>query len=358
MKYDWSQRLLHWYDKNKRDLPWRGVDDAYKVWLSEVILQQTRIDQGTAYYHRFIENFPTVSALANADESTVLRLWQGLGYYSRARSLHHTAKVVYSDYSGRFPTSYEQLIKLKGIGPYTAAAIASISGGQDVLAIDGNVYRVLSRAFDIDADIAEPKTRKLFDDAGRGLLPKGRAGDFNQALMDLGATVCTSRKPDCIRCPVNEDCLARIGSKQHLLPVKSKNVKNRVRYFNFLYLRDQEGVYMRPRDDKDIWAGLWDFPLLETSQDLDWSGLIDTNKAPILDFLVKAGQPMMSHIANKHQLTHQTILARFHVFNITNGYRELKDYLNETGYQLLDATAMDSIGKPVLILNFLKQLGA
>jgi A/G-specific adenine glycosylase len=258
--------ILIWFDKNKRNLPWRSQSDPYKIWLSEIILQQTRVAQGTAYYNRFAESYPTVKSLAEADEQEVLKLWQGLGYYSRARNLHFTAKYVNSQLNGQFPSSFFELLKLKGVGEYTAAAIASISFNEAVPSIDGNVFRVFARYFNIDLDISQPKTKKYFFELGKEVIDKDRPGDFNQAVMELGATICTPTNPNCAECPVNQSCEAVAQNRVHLLPVKSKKVKITHRYLNFLEISDGENFLMKKRTDKDVWMNLHNFPILELKE--------------------------------------------------------------------------------------------
>jgi A/G-specific adenine glycosylase len=258
--------ILIWFDKNKRNLPWRGQIDPYKIWLSEIILQQTRVAQGTAYYNRFAETYPTVKSLAEAEEQDVLKLWQGLGYYSRARNLHFTAKYVNSELNGRFPTNFFDLQKLKGVGEYTAAAIASISFHEPVPSIDGNVFRVFARYFNIDLDISQPKTKKYFFELGKEIMDKDRPGDFNQAVMELGATICTPTNPNCEDCPVNESCEALAKNKVHLLPVKTKKTKVSNRYLHFIEITDGENFLIKKRIEKDVWMNLYNFPIIELSK--------------------------------------------------------------------------------------------
>lgn len=259
--------ILIWFDRNKRNLPWRDQFDPYKIWLSEIILQQTRIAQGTGYYNRFVENFPTLKSLAEADEQEVLKLWQGLGYYSRARNLHFTAKYINSELNGKFPSSFFELLKLKGVGDYTAAAISSIAFNEPVPSIDGNVFRVFARYFNIELDISQPKTKKYFFELGKEIIDQNRPGDFNQAVMELGATICTPTNPDCLNCPVNQSCEALAKNKVSELPVKSKKLKITHRFLHFLDISDGENVLIMKRTEKDVWLNLYNFPLIELKKD-------------------------------------------------------------------------------------------
>jgi A/G-specific adenine glycosylase len=261
---DFPKRLIKWYLQNKRDLPWRDISDPYRIWLSEIMLQQTRVAQGLPYYLAFVEAFPTVFGLAAADEEKVLKLWQGLGYYSRARNLHATAKKVAND-GGIFPSSYQELLKLKGIGEYTAAAIASFSYNEAVPVVDGNVFRVLSRVFDIETDIASSRAKKEFTALANELIPKNEPALFNQAIMEFGALQCVPRNPDCAICPVNDACLALKLGKVDQLPVKLKKQKVTDRYFNYLVFSDEhENLLLNKRTQKGIWHNLYEFPLVET----------------------------------------------------------------------------------------------
>ena len=255
--------ILIWFDKNKRNLPWRNQQNPYKIWLSEIILQQTRVVQGTAYYLNFVENFPSTYDLANASEQEVLKLWQGLGYYSRARNLHFTAKYIVNELKGEFPHRFTELLKLKGVGDYTAAAIASMAFGEVVPAIDGNAFRVLSRYFNIHQDISLPATKKYFFELGKEIIDKNRPGDFNQAVMELGATICTPANPKCETCPVNESCEALAQKTVALLPVKSKKIKVKERNLHFLEITDNKNYLIKKRTGNDVWKNLYNFPIIE-----------------------------------------------------------------------------------------------
>ncbi|NLN33447.1 MAG: A/G-specific adenine glycosylase [Flavobacteriaceae bacterium] len=258
--------ILIWFDNNQRNLPWRDQSDPYKIWLSEIILQQTRVAQGINYYLNFVATYPQIQDLAAASEQEVLRLWQGLGYYSRARNLHATAQFIVENLDGKFPDNYKDLLKLKGIGPYTAAAIASIAFNETVSAIDGNVFRVFARYFNLHLDISESKTRNYFFELGNKIIDRERPGDFNQAVMELGATVCLPVNPKCELCPVNDSCEARAKKTIQELPIKTKKTKVSHRYFHFMEISDGENYLMTKREGKDVWKNLFTFPLIETSE--------------------------------------------------------------------------------------------
>jgi A/G-specific adenine glycosylase len=259
--------LIKWYLQNKRDLPWRKTTNPYPIWLSEIMLQQTRVTQGMPYFLSFTTAFPTVFDLAKANEEQVLKLWQGLGYYSRARNLHKTAQTVAFEMGGVFPDNYNDLLKLKGIGDYTAAAIASFSYNECVPVVDGNVFRVLSRYFDIETDIAQASAKKEFAALALELMPKDNPAQFNQAIMEFGALQCVPKSPNCTICVFNSSCAALQKKKVDQLPVKSKKTKVRNRYFNYIVATDDFGnTIIQKRTAKGIWHNLYEFPLFETDQ--------------------------------------------------------------------------------------------
>ena len=263
---EFSNTLIQWYLNNKRDLPWRKTVDPYLIWLSEIILQQTKVAQGLPYFIKFAQEFPTVFDLANADEERVLKLWQGLGYYSRARNLHTTAQFIVQYNNSEFPKSYDGLLKLKGIGTYTAAAIASFAFNEDVSVLDGNVYRVLARYFDIETDISSSVAKKEFTLLANTLLPKGNAAIFNQAIMEFGALQCIPKNPVCNVCIFNENCGALKNKKVELLPIKLKKTKVSVRFLNYILFEDEnKKVLLSKRTQKGIWHNLYEFPLIETN---------------------------------------------------------------------------------------------
>ncbi|MDB5131864.1 MAG: A/G-specific adenine glycosylase [Mucilaginibacter sp.] len=261
---NFNDELLRWYQQNKRDLPWRDTTDAYVIWLSEIILQQTRVDQGLPYFNRFIEKYPNVACFAAASEDEILKLWQGLGYYSRGRNMLKTARQVQELYNGKFPQNYAELVKLKGVGPYTASAISSFSANEARAVVDGNVYRVLARYFGIDEPINSPQGIKAFQAIADNLLNRKQPGIHNQAMMEFGATLCTPKNPACGICPVRAGCYAFINNAIKTLPVKLKKGKVRDRFFNYFLFTDEHTVLLNKRGEKDIWANMYDLPLIET----------------------------------------------------------------------------------------------
>ena len=286
--------VLRWFAQYGRDLPWRGIGDPYGIWVSEVILQQTRIDQGTDYWLRFMERFPTVEALATASEDEVLRLWQGLGYYSRARNMHAAARQIVEQ--GGFPQTIEGLRALKGVGDYIAAAVGSMAFGLPAAAVDGNFYRVLARHFGIDVPINTTRGKHTFEALARELLPADQPSAFNQAMMDFGATWCTPRSPRCIDCPVAETCEALRTGRVSQLPVKEKKLKVRERRLSYIYIRHEGMTALRRRPAGDIWQGLWEPLLIEN--------------AP----LPELGCPLTLLAKDvKHVLTHRILLADFYL---------------------------------------------
>ena len=299
---NFAATLLQWFKNNGRSLPWRETKDAYAIWLSEVILQQTRIAQGMSYWERFMAQWPTVNDLAAATEDEVLKAWQGLGYYSRARNLHTAAQQVVE--LGGFPQTFKELKTLKGVGDYTAAAIASIAFGEPVAVVDGNVYRVLSRYFGIDTPIDSTEGKKEFQALAQSLLPINEPADYNEAIMDFGATQCTPNSPHCSACPLCETCVAFREQRINELPVKSKKVKQRERHFTYLYIEHEGKIAIHQRGAGDIWQGLWEFPQAEqltSSKDSVWK-----NEAQLLQKGVK------------HILTHQILLADIYLWQPKN----------------------------------------
>lgn len=309
-----SHKLDSWYTDFGRTLPWRGIDDPYRIWLSEIILQQTRIEQGRDYYARFVESFPTVSDLASATEEQVLRLWQGLGYYSRARNLHAAARYIVEHHQGVFPSVYEDILKLKGVGRYTAAAIASFAFRLPYPVIDGNVYRFISRLYGITTPIATDAAYKEFESLLLKQIDRKRPDRFNAALMDFGSLQCKPQ-PDCGVCPFAGECVALKSGRVDLLPVKAPKAKPKDRWFYYFDLRWQENeiihTLMAQRDGKDIWRGLYQFPLLETAEELDERQL----QAEAENFVQNNFQFSISNFQLSppflHQLTHRTIHALF-----------------------------------------------
>lgn len=305
-----SNKILHWYNAVKRDLPWRETSDPYKIWISEVILQQTRIDQGLNYYLRFIERFQNTRQLADADQDEVLKYWQGLGYYSRARNLHFGAKQIVKEYDLGFPNTFIELKKVKGIGDYTAAAIASIAFGEAVPAIDGNVFRVLSRLFNIETPIDTAAGKKEFHQLSWQLIDVKHAGNYNQAVMEFGAIQCKPRNPHCESCIFLNTCEAYRLNKIENLPVKKGKTKQRNRFFYYIIVQTPHSIYFNKRLEKDIWQNLYDFPLIETSQKEEIETVLQTTE---WNNLFGKSSITIEKISNEivHILSHQKIHVRF-----------------------------------------------
>lgn len=309
IKHQFVHFLLSWHSENDRQLPWKSNKDPYRIWLSEIILQQTRVAQGLPYYERFIHLFPTVFDLAMADESEVFKAWEGLGYYSRARNLHQTARVVAGKYSGHFPDSYKGLLTLKGIGPYTAAAIASFAFDLPHAVLDGNVFRVLSRVFGIDQPMDQPEGKLHFQNLAENILPANDASRFNQAIMDFGALQCVPQNPNCKVCTLQHLCVAFQTGSVKDLPFKSKRLVKQNRYFHFFEVKNDEFIWLEKRSSKDIWQGLYQFPLIESMEALleeksvIWPGIHPEKLTPVF--------------STKQQLTHRTIYAAFYQADIS-----------------------------------------
>lgn len=312
---NFSSTLINWYLQNKRDLPWRNTYDPYNIWLSEIILQQTRVVQGLPYYIRFIKNFPKVEDLASATEEEVLKLWQGLGYYSRARNLHETAKFIVNDYNGKFPDNYNDLLKLKGVGEYTAAAIASFSYNENVAVVDGNVFRVLARYFGIYEDISTLKTKKEFQKLANELLPNGNAAVFNQAMMEFGAIKCVPKNPDCSNCVFNSSCFALQKNQIDLLPVKNKKIKVTNRFLNYIIIIDTDNkIILEQRKEKGIWKNMYQFPLIETEKESNLNEIFQLVKRQFNFESFK----IINENAIIHKLSHQNLHIKFIEIKILN----------------------------------------
>lgn len=316
---DFTALLLTWFGKNRRDLPWKQTTDPYKIWLSEIILQQTRVDQGHDYYLRFVKAYPRVNDLAAAPVDEVLKLWQGLGYYSRARNLHHTAQVIVEEYNGVFPQTAAALMALKGVGAYTAAAIASFAHGEPVAALDGNAYRILSRVFGVEAPIDSAEGKKEIQALAETLLPPQRPADFNQAMMDFGSLVCTPKQAQCMYCPMQDACYALRNGRVYALPVKRKKVAVRTRYFHYFLLSDGVDTYIHKRPSGDIWEGLYEFPLIETEGPVEADEI--SGLPAVQQLLGESALCIMHHSSLvKHQLTHQTLWTRFYAVQLEPGF--------------------------------------
>ena len=336
-----QESLLTWYAKNKRDLPWRHTKDPYRIWLSEVILQQTRVNQGMDYYLKFIETFPTVVDLSKASEKQVLALWQGLGYYSRARNLHQAAKEVVNEHNGVFPSDYKTLLKLKGVGPYTAAAIASFSFNEAKAVLDGNVFRVLSRLYDINKPINSTNGQKEFQDISNNILNTLDPATHNQAMMEFGALVCTPKKPKCDECPFVLECNSHNNNTVLLRPVKLKKTKVRSRYFIYtvFYNKLEQLVFLKKRESKDIWQNLYDFHLEEIQE-----------KKLFLERVESLEKD--KHIVKlQHKLTHQVINAVFFI-------EPTKESSNFKKLEPVHVEKINTYPIPTLIKNYLeKEIG-
>lgn len=311
-----TNKLYQWYKENKRVLPWRDQGDPYKIWLSEIILQQTQVLQGLSYYQRFVDRYPTVKQLAEASQEEILKLWQGLGYYSRARNLHQAAQTIVRLHNGHFPKDYKSIRELKGVGDYTAAAIASMAFGLPYATVDGNVFRVLARLYGLDQAINTTKGKHSFTLLANELLDKERPGMHNQAFMEFGALQCLPKSPNCLLCVVREHCWAYKHRAIERLPVKLKKIKQRIRYFNYIYIVSGQTVLVQQRQDSDIWKGLYQFPLIESEVALlpDQLTSSDTWEAWFGDTplnILSVSEPY------KHQLTHQRIYARFYYIELS-----------------------------------------
>lgn len=338
-----SKYIINWYNSNGRDLPWRNTRDPYKIWISEVILQQTRVDQGYDYYNRFINRFPTVSDLANAEEFEVLKYWQGLGYYSRARNLHAAAKSIV----GEFPKDYKEVIALKGVGEYTAAAICSFAYGMPYAVVDGNVYRVLSRYFGVDTPIDTTKGKKEFAELAQELIDKNEPAIYNQAIMDFGALQCTPKQPLCLYCPLIDSCVAYNEGKIDKLPFKQGKVKVRDRFFNyFVFIADDGYTLLNKREHNDIWKNMYDFPLIETPNQTDLSILL--GQELFENLRVEDVKTVIQDC--KHILSHQ----RLH----TNIYKiAVKDIDNISGQFLkIKLEDLNLYPMPKLVYQFIPKL--
>jgi A/G-specific adenine glycosylase len=349
-KADFTKILLKWHkSKNNREMPWKGEKDAYKIWLSEVILQQTRVQQGWAYYEKFVSAFPTIHDLAIAPEQKVFKLWEGLGYYSRCRNLIATAKKIDAEYNGQFPTTYEEILALKGIGPYTAAAIASFAYGLPHAVVDGNVTRVLSRYFGNFTPIDTTTGKKLYAELADSLLDKERADIYNQAIMDLGATVCLPRNPLCSECMQQMDCQAWQKGLTAQLPIKEKSIQKKQRWFYYFIVETPDDhVYIRQRKAKDIWEGLHEFVLWETTQPV----YFNNNQLPSdgqLKQLFGRQSLTVRYISKvyRQELSHQTIQGQFLTVRLKSAFVSAEDY------QLISRTQLSEFAFPKFINNWL-----
>lgn len=333
-----SKEINHWYIDNKRDLPWRKTKDPYVIWMSEIILQQTKVSQGLPYFERFLDNFPTIESLAQAPEDQVLRLWQGLGYYSRARNMHFTAKYICHSLQNKFPDNYEEIRKLKGVGDYTAAAIASFSYEEKVPVLDGNVFRVVARYFGVFEDISKNSSKKIFLDILNKEIPIEYPSNFNQAMMEFGALQCTPKNPDCFNCVLSAKCYAFKNKKVTELPVKNLKIKKKNRFLNYIILQHQNTFCLKKRQNGEIWEGLYEFLLHE-----DLESLMPEKYSKEYTYLgIKKIQVFEPN--KKHLLSHQNLYSQMVLLEIERK-GELDFFTIEDIIQL---------PKPKLIENFLE----
>ena len=344
---NFTKRLQEWHEDIQRDLPWKATDDPYKIWLSEIILQQTRVAQGKKYYLPFIERFPTVQSLAASSEDEVLSLWKGLGYYSRARNLRVAAQQVCTDFDGMFPKDYQKLLSLKGVGPYTAAAISSFAFHLPHAVVDGNVFRVLGRIYGITTPIDSAEGKKHFHQLAHEVLDKTNPAAHNQAIMDFGAVQCTPKSPKCSICPMQDSCIAFELNQVTIIPVKAKKIKVRSRHFNFFVIMEQGKIVLEKRTEKDIWKGLYQLPLIESTSEIDPEKLVN-------EAIKKFTQPLdaadLQFIrSSKQRLTHQLINGYFYEVQVT---------LNTDDYKSYTAKEIEQVGIPKIVSDFLSDYNA
>ncbi|MBN1990042.1 MAG: A/G-specific adenine glycosylase [Bacteroidales bacterium] len=344
---DFKSILIKWYGHNARELPWRQTTDPYHIWVSEVILQQTRVAQGLSYYLRFINAFPTIKSLAQAPLDDLMKVWQGLGYYSRARNLQAGAQMVVERFNGKLPSTYDELITIKGLGPYSAGAIASFAFKQQVPAIDGNVYRILARIFGVFASPFTAGGKKEFHLLVMELMDKSAPDTFNQALLDFGALQCVPRSPSCSACPFVGICYAYRNNLIHQLPVKGKKIVPRDRFFNYIMVRHAGSTYINRREGSDIWNSLYEFPLVETDGMLEPEALMSL---PEWAAVVGSNGVFVKYISEvfKHKLSHQTIYARFFIVEVSAIPYTLAD-----NFTRIPIGNLSSISTPRLIDSFL-----
>ena len=334
---NFSLVLIKWYNLNKRNLPWRNTIDPYKIWISEIILQQTRVEQGLPYYNKFILNFPNVLMLSQAKEERVLKLWQGLGYYSRARNLHFTSKYITEKLKGEFPKNYTDLIKLRGIGKYTASAISSFAYNEKKAVLDGNVFRVLSRYFGIYDATDSTLGLKIFEEISFKNLPNKNIDTYNQSIMEFGALQCKPVIPNCKKCPLSFKCWAFLNKKISSLPVKKKKIIKKERFLNFIVLASDKFIYIEKRIKKDIWKNLYQFPLFEDS---------NLNFTPPEQLIKKS--VLLKKTEIKHILTHQKLNVVFWHYNLNNLEKNKK-------YKIIEIKKIEEYPVPKIIENYIAE---
>lgn len=341
-----SDQIIKWYRQHKRDLPWRNTRDPYKIWLSEIILQQTRVNQGLPYYEKFVMQFPEVTDLANASEQMVLQLWQGLGYYARGRNLHAAANYIVKECDGKFPATYRDIIQLKGVGEYTAAAIASFAFDEKVAVLDGNVIRVLTRYFGIGDDISNPTTIKELRLLANEQLPDKESADFNQGIMEFGALHCTPKSPDCHTCVLQDTCVAFADGKIEHLPYKSKKTKVRDRFFNYFVFTQGDFLWIKQRLQKDVWHKLYDFPLEETGALIAQDEFISLSASYLHRDAIQYVEVSKDYT---HILSHQRLFTRFFRIELKQDFA-----LAEKGLIKVNKAGLELYGKSILIENYLR----
>ncbi len=347
MAFSFSKILLEWYDPTTRILPWKKTGDAYKIWLSEIIMQQTRVEQGTPYYLSFVKKYPNVKKLASAPLDEILKLWEGLGYYSRARNLHHAAKQIMEEHNGKFPSSHSEILKLKGIGNYTAAAISSFAYNLPYAVLDGNVFRLLSRVYGIETPVDSTAGKKQFEHLATQLLDKKDPATYNQAIMDFGSLVCKPKNPLCNECPFSSHCKALELNKIHLLPIKEKKLIKTERHFHYLVLFDAKHIYIQQRKANDIWKGLFEFPMVENDhcrQTTDHSKIFGE-----IHHLQNGGPWSVDRgLSYKQTLTHQLINGHFYELKT----KKLQAY--DAGYLKIPKSAIGDYAFPKIVRAYLQ----
>lgn len=341
-----SQSLIIWYNNNKRELPWRNTKDPFIIWLSEIILQQTRVDQGLSYFYTFVDNFNTIESLAAASEQEILKHWQGLGYYSRARNLHKTAKDIVEKYDGKFPDTYNELTRLKGIGDYTASAILSFSFNKTYPVLDGNVKRVISRLYNIQEAVNKPKTVRKLKAILEEIIDKKNPGIFNQAIMEFGALQCTPQKPDCQNCPLINKCEAFLNKTVDILPIKERKAKSINRFFYYLIIKKGSSILLNHRIENDIWKNLYDFPLIEKKKNTEFQELIKevNNYIPNSEYNIEKVSKQFKHV-----LSHQNLFITFIHIRTSQFPKKLL-----TSYNIIEIDELKDYPVPIIIDKYLR----
>ena len=344
-----SKKLVDWYKVNKRDLPWRDISNAYRIWISEIILQQTKVSQGLPYYLKFIDTFPNVADLANANLDNVMKIWQGLGYYSRARNMHTTAKIIVNDYNGEFPNDYTQILALPGIGPYTAAAISSFAFNLPHAVVDGNVVRVLSRVFGLNLDFYSKIGKEKFYELADKCLIKNNPSLYNSAIMDFGSIQCLYKSPNCYNCPMQDFCFAFNKNLINKLPKKSKKVKKKIKFINFLVIDFNDRVAVLKKNS-GIWKDMYEFPSIETKKEVDLDSLTNSDNWKSI-FKYRDFEILNVSKTYTHQLTHQKIIAKFWHISSKSDLKKNLDFVKKSN---LNSLPMSRLMEKFLESNYLK----